>query len=265
MHFFVQNLLVMLKKSLVLFLTFLSLNSFGWGIIGHRTIGAIAQEYLSKKAKKNISKVLVGENMAIASTWMDEVRSDSTYDYMETWHWVTIPEGMNYDETEKSETGDALEAIERMIAKLKQGDLSQKEEVEALKVLIHLVGDIHQPLHVGTGEDRGGNQVKIKWFWGNSNLHRVWDSEMIDDKQYSYSELAEAIDYTNKPQVIAWQNSSIRDWTKEAMNLRAQVYDIPEDENLKYEYLYKNWGALKDQLLKGGLRLAAVLNEIFEG
>ncbi|MEP2773963.1 MAG: S1/P1 nuclease [Fulvivirga sp.] len=253
----------MLKKIAFILLTFISINSYGWGIIGHRAIGAIAQEYLSRKASKKIARVLKGENMAIASTWMDEIRSDEAYDHMETWHWVTIPDGMTYDQSEKAETGDALEAIERMVNKLKQGNLSEQEEAEALKILIHLVGDIHQPLHVGTGEDAGGNQVKIKWFWQSSNLHRVWDSEMIDDKKYSYTELAAAIDYTNKIQVTAWQNSTIRDWTKEAMTLRGQVYDIPEDENLKYEYLYKNWDTVKQQLLKAGVRLAGLLNEIY--
>ncbi len=253
----------MLKKSVFILLTFITINSYGWGIIGHRAIGAIAEEYLSRKASKNIARVLKGENMAIASTWMDEVRADSNYDHMETWHWVTIPEGMSYDQTEKSETGDALEAIERMVKKLKQGNLTAKEEAEALKVLIHLVGDIHQPLHVGTGEDMGGNQVKIKWFWSNSNLHRVWDSEMINDKQYSYTELAAAVNYTNKIHVTAWQEATVREWTKEAMTLRAQVYDIPEDENLRYEYLYNNWDTVKQQLLKAGVRLAGLLNEIY--
>ena len=175
---------------------FLSFPGFAWGPTGHRATGLVAEKYLNKKAKKELLRILGGQSLAMASTWMDEVRSDSTYDYMSDWHWVTIQDGQTYDQSEKNPNGDVMQTIERIIASLKSKKLSAKEEVEYLKILIHLVGDIHQPLHVGGGNDRGGNDVKVMWFRTDSNLHRVWDSDMIDDTHLSYTELGESL---NKP------------------------------------------------------------------
>jgi hypothetical protein len=130
-------------------------------------------------------------------------------------------------------------------------------------MLIHLVGDIHQPLHVGTGHDRGGNDTRVEWFYEPSNMHRVWDSEMIDETQLSYTEFAAAINHPTKKQVKKWQNSTVLDWAFEAMKLRDEVYDLPADKQLGYEYQYKNHDLLRKQLLKAGVRLAGVLNEIY--
>lgn len=234
-----------------------------WGQNGHRIVGDIAADYLSPEAREEVDRVLGHESIAIASTWMDEVRSDPDYDYMETWHWVTIPDGMTYEETEKNPDGDLINALRTAIEELKSGSLSAKEEAEKLKIVIHLVGDIHQPLHVGTGEDQGGNQVEVEWFYEESNLHRVWDSEMIDDRQLSYTEFSTAINHPSDKQRDNWQDSNVIDWADEAMELRDQVYDLPDNRQLSYEYQYKNKDLLDRQLLKGGVRLAGVLNEIY--
>ena len=132
-----------------------------------------------------------------------------------------------------------------------------------LKMLIHLVGDIHQPLHVGTGKDRGGNSTKVEWFYRDSNLHRVWDSEMIDSRQLSYTEFSDAVNHPTKQQIKTWQDSNILDWAYESMELRDQVYDLPKDHQIGYQYQYKNHDILDRQLLKAGVRLAGVLNEIY--
>lgn len=254
----------MFKKALSLFILFIfSLQSFGWGITGHRAIGLIAEKHLTKKAKKRIDRILNGRSLAVVSTWMDEIRSDSAYDYAETWHWVTIPTGTTYEQTEKNPTGDAIEAILRLENELKSGNLSEEKEAEALKMLVHLIGDIHQPLHVGTGEDMGGNQVKVKWFWDDTNLHSVWDTKMIESQQYSYTELAESVSHFPENMVEDWKDDPLMTWVEESKSLRGQVYDLPEDNNLKYEYRYKNWSTVEKRLLQAGVRLAAVLNEIY--
>lgn len=249
--------------STILLLIFISSNAMAWGKIGHRVVGEVASIYLNKKAKKHIADILDCHSMAEVSNWMDDVKSDDAYDYMESWHWVTIPEGKTYEATEKNKDGDLIATIKRLIQELKAGNLTKEEEAQKLKILIHLVGDIHQPLHVGTGEDMGGNLVKVKWFWQNSNLHRVWDSEMIDSKQYSFTELADVVNHTNKEEVKQLQSNSIDIWYQEAMALRDQVYDYTESGNLGYEYSYKNWDTVKKQLMKGGIRLAGILNEIY--
>jgi len=234
-----------------------------WGQTGHRVVGEVASFHLKRKVEKQVSEILNRESMAVASVWMDNIKSDDSYDYMKPWHWVTIPEGMTYQETEKNPDGDLIMKIKDIVKNLKAGNLSAQEEQNQLKMLIHLVGDIHQPCHVGNGEDIGGNAVKVKWFGKNSNLHRVWDSEMIDSKAFSYTELADAVNITTKEEVEQLQNASIEDWYKEAIAMRDQVYDLPEDMYIGYEYSYKNWDSVQEQLKKAGIRLAGLLNEIY--
>lgn len=253
----------MIRKVALILCTFVSLHVFGWGMIGHRTVGQIAENHLSKKAKKKIDKILKGESLAVVSNWMDDIKSDDSYDHTHSWHWVTIPDGQTYEESEKNPDGDVIATIERLIAELKQGNLQETEEAEKLKMLVHLIGDIHQPLHVGHGEDMGGNNLKLEWFWESSNLHRVWDSGMIDSEKYSYTELSDIVDNLSRDQVKVWQSSSVRDWANESIALRKQVYDIPEHKNLNYEYRYHNWPTVQLRLAQAGVRLAGVLNEIY--
>lgn len=249
--------------SSILLVLFSAGQAFSWGQTGHRAIGEVASFYIKNKVQKKIDQILKGESLAVSSVWMDNIKSDDNYDHTHDWHWVTIPDGKTYEQTDKNANGDIIMTIKRLIEALKMGGLTPKDEAEYLKMLIHLVGDIHQPLHVGNGEDTGGNAVKLKWFGGNSNLHRVWDSEMIDSKNFSYTELARVVNITNKTQVNNWQNDSVDDWYKEAMTYRGQLYNLPSDLYLGYEYSYKNWDTVKEQLLKAGLRLAAVLNDIY--
>ena len=252
-----------MKKIIVsILLVSISFGSFAWGPTGHRASGLVAQKYLNKKARKALERILSGQSLAIASTWMDEIRSDSTFNYTADWHWVTIQDGQNYDQSEKNPNGDVIQTLERIINELKSGKLSAKEEAERVKFLIHLIGDIHQPLHVGGGNDRGGNDVKVMWFSSNSNLHRVWDSDMIEDSRLSYTELAESLGKPTEAQVHAWQKTSIQDWAKESMTFRKQIYDIGNGK-LGYRYSYLNFPTVREQLLKAGVRLAGVLNDIY--
>lgn len=237
--------------------------AFAWGQTGHRVVGEIASFYLKRKAEKKIEYILNRESLAVASVWMDNIKSDRTYSYASPWHYVTIPNGQTYEETEKSPQGDIIMTIERLIKELKQGGLDFKTEQEHLKMLIHLVGDIHQPCHVGDGTDKGGNDVKVKWFGKNSNLHRVWDSEMIDSKAFSYTELAKVVNITTKEEVKSLQSNPIDVWYQEAMSLRGQIYELPENMNLGYNYTYDNWSTVQNQLMKAGIRLAGILNDIY--
>lgn len=236
---------------------------YPWGKTGHRVVGEVAADYLDRRARRAVDRILGPESLAIASTWMDEIKSDSAYDHTHDWHWVTIPDGMRYEETEKNPNGDLIRTLERLVAELKAGDLSPGQEAKHLKMLIHLVGDIHQPLHIGTGEDQGGNEVEVRWFYEPSNLHRVWDSEMIDDSKLSYTELTRAVNHPGEKEIRRWQESTVRDWAYESMELRGEVYDLPEDGRLGYRYTYKNWDLVQRQLLKAGVRLAGVLNDIY--
>lgn len=248
----------------ILIFVIASQTCFGWGQIGHRAIGQLAQWHLSRAAEARITQILGPVDLAMASTWMDEIRSDSAYDYANTWHWVTVPDGTTYNPEIQEPAGNAYEAVQQIISALKSDDISREQEQEYLKMLVHLVGDLHQPLHVGTGEDRGGNDVRVLWQRDSSNLHRVWDSDMINAKQLSYTELAAHLNRHVTPTNIAQaQAASPEQWLTEAIKLRDTVYDLPDNHRIGYQYMYHNWPVVEQQLLLAGLRLASILNDIY--
>lgn len=251
-----------------LFLTglclFVSLSAMAWGQIGHRVVGKVAENYLTPEARKSIQAILGNESLAVASTFMDEVKSDDAYDHTHAWHYTTIPNGKTYATCDKSDKGEVVKAIEDMKVIIKDPFATLEEKKVALRFLVHLVGDIHQPLHVGNGTDKGGNDFNIKWFYSNSNLHRIWDSQLIEHKEYSYTELVEVIDFTEPNQIEIWQSSSTADWADEAALIREKIYPDKGLEKIGYEYAYEHWGLLQEQLLKSGVRLAGVLNTLFQ-
>jgi len=234
-----------------------------WGPTGHRTVGQVAEQHLSRKAKRAVYHILGTQSIAMASTWMDDVRSDHAWDHVRDWHWVTIPDGSTYDSAEKNPKGDVGEAIARMQALLKSDTVPLERQRIHLRMLIHLVGDLHQPLHVGRGDDKGGNDFQVQWMKKGSNLHRVWDSGMIELEELSYSELAASLDRPSKERVRAWQLGSVANWAEENIVLRPAIYAVERGDNLGYEYKYLNWPVVREQLLKGGIRLAALLNAIY--
>jgi len=235
-----------------------------WGQIGHYVTGQIAENHITETTAAEINRVIGNETIAAATVWMDDIRSDSNYDHTSDWHWVTIPDGMTYEESEKNPDGDIIWALEKCIAALKEGGLSEQEEYDYLKFVMHMVGDIHQPLHVGTGEDRGGNDVRVHWMGNNSNLHRVWDSDMINSRQMSYTEIAMNLDVIDEEKVKKWQSATVRDWAKESMSYRDDVYDLPDDHRIGFEYRFQNYYIVQKRLVQAGVRLAGVLNNIYD-
>lgn len=208
-------------------------------------------------------RALLGDkSLAMLATWMDDVRSDSTYDHMTDWHWVTIETGETYDQAKKNKNGDVIMTLERVISELKSGTLDRNKQIEAIKILIHLVGDIHQPLHVGCCDDSGGNRVRLKWFGSDANLHSIWDSNMIDGTKLSYTELAVSLGTPDKSLIQQWQSARVRDWATESMSYRTQVYNTGKG-SLGYVYAYQNLPTVNQRLLQAGVRLAGVLNEIY--
>jgi S1/P1 Nuclease len=253
-----------MKKIITLLLAIFWMTSpcLAWGPTGHRTVGQIAEMYLNAKARKKIKTILGQESLAVVGTWMDDVRNDTTHMDMSDWHWVTIETGETYEQSKKNPKGDAIMTLERVIKELKSHQLTAAQELEDLRILVHLVGDIHQPLHVGCCDDQGGNKVRVKWFRNDSNLHRVWDSEMIDDSKFSYTELSNALIKPDKATADLWQKASVMDWVKESMSYRKQVYAIG-DGNLGYKYNFANFPTAKTRMVQAGIRLAGILNEVY--
>src|SRR5690606_9464891 len=246
----------------VIFLLSAAGPALSWGPTGHRVVGAVAEQYLTRKARARLAQVLDGQSIAMAATWMDEVRSDSAYFHMADWHWVTIPDGMSYAETEKNPSGDIISTLNRVIDELRGGSLTPSEERERVFILIHLVGDLHMPLHVGNGNDRGGNDVRVSWFRKSTNLHTVWDASMIDETRLSYTEFAASLKRPTQQQIKEWQQSGILVWAEESKAYRGEVYKIG-DGQLSYRYAYEHMPMVRQRLLQAGIRLAGILNSIY--
>ena len=242
-----------------------SLPSFGWGQTGHRVVGEIATSQLKPCTEKKIAAILGGESLAMCSTWMDEVKSDKAYDHWDPWHYCTIGDHQSYAEAGSPSQGDILVKLDEITRELETKKFKHGGEANALKILVHLLGDLHQPLHVGRGDDKGGNDFKIKYFGKSSNLHRIWDSDLIDGQQLSYTEYSQhLLRTTPQDRVKQHQSGSYLDWANESKALRmAGIYPPADLENLSYQYGYDNYSRLEERLVQAGVRLAMVLNRIY--
>jgi hypothetical protein len=244
---------------IIVFLLIPSPAKADWGKTGHRVIGQIAQDNLTPKAQKEISDLLYGETLATVSTWADEIRSDSSYDSYKVWHYVNMPLDKKYEEVEHTQDNVVI-GIQKCIAVLKDNSASKEEKIFHLRFLVHLVGDIHQPLHVGRAEDYGGNKIYVEFFKDGTNIHRVWDTDMIENFNMSYTEISEYLQ-SYKKQDFA-QGDAIC-WANESQQIVKKVYEIEVGEQLSYSYIYSNFYIVKDRLYRAGIRLANLLNSIY--
>lgn len=255
--------ILLIMKQLYLTTVFILFNliSFGWGATGHRVVGEIAWQHLNPKAKKNVQRILGNESLAICSNWMDFIKSEPSYDSLKPWHYCTMPEAEIYSGPPAE--GDIIMAIEKFMNEFRTKKFSVNEAF-ALKCLVHLVGDLHQPLHVGNGLDKGGNDVKLEYMWQKTNLHRIWDDDMIEQQRLGYKEYVEWINYPTKDQIKEWQSTTVMQWAFESRAVHTQIYNYPESGKLSYRYTYDNIDLLNQRLLQGGVRLAGILNELLD-
>jgi hypothetical protein len=253
--------------------------ALAWGKTGHRVVAAIADTQLSGLARANIEKILgPGETLDEAANWPDEMRSAPGQFWQKTstpWHYVTL-NGILYDHAPSE--GDALEALAKFSKTLRDPNASLADRQMALRFIVHLVGDLHQPLHNGKCCDRGGNDVKVNWFGKPTNLHAVWDSQLVDEEQLSFTELAAKLErHISHDDVIKWWDINPRDWTSESAEIRDSLYPLPAKPkpgqklkkgekllpDLSYSYVYKFTPVMERRLSQGGVRLAAYLNALF--
>nr|WP_299383902.1 S1/P1 nuclease [Allomuricauda sp.] len=243
----------------------LMLGNCFWGKTGHRVTGHIAQNHLTGKTKRALKDLLEGHSLAYVSTFADEIKADRKYSGYFAWHFVNYPLGMRYEDSEKSKYGDLITGIEECIQKIKNKENSKKTRAFHLKMLIHLIGDLHQPLHASRAEDKGGNDIQVQWFGEGSNLHRVWDKNLIESYGMTYTELATELDQVDRKERKRIQEGSIYDWVDESHEICAKLYDSAKaGDKLGYQYGYKYNDLLFEQLQKGGIRLAKVLNDLFK-
>lgn len=240
-----------------------------WSQIGHRVVGEVAESYLSCRAKKNIRKILGNESIAISSNWADFIKSDSTMNYLDPWHYINVKSGLNYTDfsnyLQQDTIVDAFTKLNFLIKELKNKQTPLDKKQMYLRLVIHIVGDIHQPMHVGRKEDLGGNKINVLWFNEPTNLHAVWDEKLITFQRLSYTEYTTSINYTDKKLRKQWQQQPMSEWLFESYQIADKLYAgiTQPNQKLSYRYNYDHIDTLNLQLLKGGVRLAGILNEIF--
>ncbi|WDF55502.1 S1/P1 nuclease [Mucilaginibacter sp. KACC 22063] len=249
-------------------IVYLPAQSMAWGTQGHRICGQIADSYLSPKARKAVQAILGNESVAMASNWADFIKSDPQYNYLYTWHFLDFDKPMNYPELQqflKEDTGvDAYTKLQYLIADIKKPGISKENKLLDLRMIIHIVEDIHQPMHTAHTSDKGGNDLKVNWFSEPSNLHSVWDSKLIDFQQLSYTEYTNWINHTTAAERAEWQKEPISKWLYDSHVLAEKIYaDVHPGDTLNYKYNFKYIDILNKQMLKAGVHLAGLLNQIF--
>lgn len=259
-----------MKKLLYITIIVLLLNTqniWAWGTTGHRVVAEIAEQQLNRKAKKNIQKLIGNQKLAYWSNWPDFIKSDPQYKYADSWHYVNIPGNLDRTAFDKELNNSSDENLYKrsllLIESLKDPKTSVEEKRKNLYFLIHIIGDAHQPLHIGRLEDLGGNKITVEWFRGKTNLHTLWDSKLVDFEKYSYTEYSNVLNIHPKKSNAEQTNGSLLDWLFETYQITNEIYKTEPEASLSYRYHYENKDYLEQQLLKGGLRLGKILNEIF--
>jgi hypothetical protein len=280
--------------NLVSFIIFFLSQFFTWGANGHRVVAQVCENHLSEKAKTSIKAILDKEYLAEITNWSDYIKSEREWKFADEWHYTTVHPDQNVTNVrdqyaEDPKINDAIEAIELMkqilkgdskakkqfeniIEKNKARKLNNSTEATALAFLVHIIGDIHQPLHVGKNRDSGGNKIAVLFFSDKTNVHSVWDTKIIEHERLSYTEFTHFIDKMTNDEIIAAQNSTLDDWARESVVLREHIYNTLYDytdretglPSFSWNYQHDNIVIVEERLVLAGVRLAGVLNSIFE-
>jgi hypothetical protein len=265
----------MRKRSFQFFFIFLffyfPLKAMCWGQLGHRIVAEIADSYLTMRTKAEIKRILGNESIAMASNWADFIKSDTSFKYLDPWHYINFEKNLSYIQLKdvlKKDAGkvnDAYAAIVFLTKELKKKNLPLYKKQMYLRLLIHIVGDVHQPMHVSPVGSTGGNDIKLQWFGQASNLHRVWDSDLIEGQQLSYTEYADFLNHTTADQRKKLQSQPLSKWLFDSYTIAQNLHNEITETNprLGYRYNYDHIKTLNEQLLKGGIHLAGLLNDIF--
>lgn len=259
----------MKKGMLVVLALAMSLQAGAWGQKGHRIVAEIAYHYMTHKAKRSVNQVLgVQHGMVYYANWPDELKSDPVlYHGSSYWHYQDMDSGMSDSVVMAAwvdypkEGGKLFYTTDSMMSVLRENPGDR----DALIFLIHLTGDICCPVHMGHMDDQGGNKVKMKWFGNQTNLHSVWDSSLIESQGYSYTEFAEKLINMYKDSSQVMYTMSLPEMTVRTYHLADAIYAYQKSYNgNNYHYIYHWHEPCEKQLFMAGVKLAALLNELYK-
>ncbi len=259
---FFLSLSVLLLSAIVL---------ISWGVTGHRTIGKIAENHLTPQAAAAVRELLGTATLADVSTWPDEVRSQPEYKHTAPWHYLDLELGLSYAEFQQKVENMTEENVYSAVLKQEQvlgsSTSTREEKIEALKFVVHFVGDLHQPMHVSRTEDKGGNTIQLNYEGKGTNLHAVWDSKLLDHQGLDYNQLAEKYDHVSDKQVKEWQSDPLIKWVWESYQISTKLYaevDAMSSRSIDDSYYQAHIEIIHQRLVMAGVRLAGVLNGIFK-
>jgi len=250
------------KKTLltITILTSFSLPVFSWGKRGHEIVTQIARHYIDESVLNKVQNYLGKMSFEETAVWMDQIKSNRSYDYMKPWHYINIDRDATYVKTTEP---NIINALTDAINNLDINSYRTKEAINFnLKLIFHLIGDLHQPLHAGYGDDRGGNYSLVKFRKKKTNLHFVWDESIIQYSNITADDCIVLGNILSQKEIKSIQRINPVEWLKDSRSLLPQVYNF-KNGNLTESYIKTNTPLVKKQLLKAGLRLAAVLNKVF--
>ncbi len=256
----------MKKAILSIICTFCCLTAAAWGQKGHDVTAYIAEKHLTPATKAAVDSILEGKSMVYWANWLDNASHQPEMAYTKTWHYKNIDADIKYEEAPLNENGDVITALNSQIKILSDTTSSLKQAALAMKILVHCMGDLHQPMHMGHLSDLGGNRTKIKYFNRDTNLHAIWDTNLPESAHnWGYTEWQEQIDRATPNQEAEIVSGTLDDWGKETFEIATRCYKyFQPGQNVMYNEI-ANWApVIEQQLLRGGLRLAHVLNTIYD-
>lgn len=244
---------------LTFFTIFHSTTTFAWGKKGHTLVAEVAFNYLDPATRKVLTEYLDGMTIQDAANWMDDIKSDKSYDYLKKQHYINAERGQKIGANEGE---NIIGLLTKTITELKNYKSLSKQEVKMkLCILFHLIGDLHQPLHVGYGEDKGGNDYQINFYGRGTNLHSFYDSGIIEYKNLTLQQCLKAKVYT-KEEVAEIGTIDVVEWANQSRSFLPVIYKT-NGAKIDDSYVDRNAIIIQEQIQKAGIRLASVLKEVF--
>ena len=250
--------------------------ALAFGEFGHQLIGALAEDMLTPKARSQVQALLGPAGgpatLAAASTWADEIRT--LRPASRPWHYITLQIEDPRPDVARADTPNAVTALDRELAVLSKPDADRYAREEALKWVIHLVGDLHQPLHAGERHDKGGNLMRVKLNRRAYALHAVWDYALLE-RLHLPLDSAKAMLEREIANDAGWVSRNAQgtpaQWAGETHALSAACYvlhgkPMPAGRQVQLDRAYAAAATLVSlsQIKRAGTRLAFVLNRAFD-
>lgn len=259
-----------MKKTYLSILIVVTLFLISWGFKGHQAVATIAENHLTPQAKAAVKDLLGTQSLADVATWADEVRNEPAFKSTAGWHFVDLPLGLSFEEFSKEVRAQGEDnvygAMQKARSILTHPKASRSQKIEALKFLVHFVGDAHQPMHVSRKEDKGGNTIQVRFDNQGTNLHSLWDRKLLDHQGLSVVEMSKQFDKASPEDIKKWQADQPMQWLWESYQITTRLYtEVEKNSNLEEDYYKNHMGIIAQRIDQGGIRLAGVLNDIYGG